>query len=279
MRVQVIDIQHRILRQYIQSFLFFSYSGKDSLSYTTFPNTNLCLSIYSKNNITYIKDNGLNLCNVSSSEKLFKSRLFGFHHQPFNAIVDSSLDQICILLHPGAIRAFTNVPFDELIASDCVFDIIFSNSCRIALEQIFSETSNAIRAQLFESFLLTRLSLGNLNPVVLTALNEMIGNEPDNITISDIARKCRVNPSTLYRLFVSGIGQSPKCFLNTIRFRKALKHILVEQDSSFTNVAYLNSYHDQSHFNKEVKMLSGYTPTHLRKIVSLEQKQLAWIIR
>jgi len=279
MKVEIIDIQHKLLSQYIQSFLFISASGAMSHAYTTFPNTNLCLAIYRSNNIDYIREDGQNLCQIYQGTELFKSRLYGFHDQPFNARIQSSLDQICILFYPGALRAFTNVPFDELLACERVFDMIFPFSATSVLEQLFTETSNVLRAQTLESFLLKRCSPLNASPIVLNALTEMTDKMPDQKKIDDIAKRCGVHPSTLYRLFLSDIGQSPKTFLNTVRFRKALRHVLTDEKNSFTNITYQNSFYDQPHFIKEIKRFSGYSPAQLRKIASIEQQQLAWIVR
>lgn len=279
MQIQVINVQHPILSNYVQSFLFFIASDKEELSYRTFPNTNLCLAIYSNNNITYIRDERQNLCEITLGQSFYKSRLYGFHSQPFNAKIKSSLDQICILFHPGALRAFTNTPYKELLACDYAFDLIFSYGNRAWLERIFSETSNNIRARLLENFLLSQLAPVNLNPSLLMALETMNGSMADILKIDDISRKCKVNPSTLYRLFLSDIGQSPKSFFQTIRFRKVLQHVLLKQKTSLTEVAYSSSFYDQPHFNKEIKRLSGYNPVKLRTIVRLEQQQFAWVPR
>jgi AraC-like DNA-binding protein len=279
MKVEIIDIQHKLLSQYIQSFLFISASGAMPYAYTTFPNTNLCLAIYRSNSIDYIREDGQNLCQIYQGTELFKSRLYGFHDQPFNARIQSSLDQICILFYPGALRAFTNVPFDELLACERVFDMIFSFGATSILEQVFTETSNELRAQILESFLLKRCSPLNASPIVLNAMTEMTDKIADQKKIDAISHSCGVHPSTLYRLFLSGIGQSPKAFLNTLRFRKALRHVLTDEKNSFTNITYQNSFYDQPHFIKEIRRFSGYSPAQLRKIASIEQQQLAWIVR
>ncbi|RZK52006.1 MAG: AraC family transcriptional regulator [Pedobacter sp.] len=277
MNVEVINVQNKLLSPYIQAFLFLSASGTKTYSYTTFPNANLCLSIYLNNHINYNTKPGQNLCRVTKSDVFFKSRLYGFHNQPFNASVESSLDQICILFHPGALRTFTNVSFEELLGSENVFDIVFPTADKSFLEQLFAKTENLMRAKFLERFLLSRTSSLNLSPIVLNALSEMNGNAGDLLKIEDISQICRVNPSTLYRLFLADIGQAPKSFLKTIRFRKALKYVLAQDENSFTNIAYLNYFHDQPHFNKEIKRYSGYNPRLLRKIANIEQQQLAWI--
>lgn len=277
MKVEVIDVKHNSLSSYIQSFLFISSSGDSPHTYTTFPNTNLCLSIYFNNDILYTRDKGKNLCQIKKGSEQFTSRLYGFHEHPFSVEIASAFDQICILFHPGALRAFTKVGYDELHNSKSTFDIIFPTASNYVLEQVFLNSVNSKRAEVLETFLLSQVTSLKLNPIVLNAMAEMNSREINLVKIDDIAQKHGVNTSTLYRLFLANIGQNPKSFLNTIRFRKTLKHLIKNDGSSLTSIAYLNSFHDQAHFNKEIKRLSGFIPSQLRKVASIEQDQLAWV--
>ncbi|MHA4894049.1 helix-turn-helix domain-containing protein [Pedobacter sp. PWIIR3] len=277
MKVEVIDIQHQLLGHYLQPFLFLSSTGIMPHAYTTFPNSNLCLSLYRDNNINYTHAGGQNLCEVSKGCSTYQSRLYGFHTQPFNARVDAPLDQICILFHPGAIRAFTDIPFEELMAAENAFDILFPVHAQSILDRVFSSPINSVRAAILEEFLLSRLSDLSFSPTVSSAINEMTGKSADLLKLDDFSQRCGVNPSTLYRLFMAEIGQSPKSFFNTIRFRNALKYVLARDEASFTHIAYRHAFHDQPHFNKEMRRLSGYNPAQLRKVASVEQDCLAWV--
>lgn len=277
MRLQVIDVQHPLLRPFIQSFLFFSADNGCQATYSTFPNTNLCLAIYLQNNVSYIRDDKHNFCYITAGGPTYTSRIYGFHNQPFSAKIESSLDQVCILFHPGALRAFTKIPYEELIDSDSAFDQIFSYSDRIWLERIFGESKCINRAQILESLLLNSLTPVRSNSTVLTALAAMNRPTMDTLRIDDISQRCNVNASTLYRLFLADVGQSPKSFLQTIRFRSVLPYLLSRQNGSLTHIAHAGSFYDQSHFNRQIRKLSGHNPHQLRKMTKLEPGGLAWI--
>jgi len=279
MQTQIVNVQHPLLSPFIQSFIFFTADNQQSIEYSTFPNTNLCLAIYFNNAISYCNTNTQNICEINAGSSLYKSRLYGFHKQPFEVKVNGSLDQICILFHPGALRAFTNVPYDDLLESDNAFDLIFSPSNRSVLERIFNLIDISRRSRILESFLIDQVRPDKLNSKTHAALAAATSLSGELLTVTHISGKCGIDPSTLYRLFYSNIGQSPKSFLQTIRFRRALKPVLYAEKEQLTNIAYSNAYYDQAHFNKEIKSLSGYTPNQLRKIASLEQKQLVWVYK
>lgn len=279
MQTQIVNVQHPLLSRFIQSFIFFTADNQQSIEYSTFPNTNLCLAIYFNNAISYCNTNAQNICEINTGLSLYKSRLYGFHKQPFEVKINGSLDQICILFHPGALRAFTNVPYDDLLKSDNAFDLIFSPSNLSLLERIFNYIDVNRRAHLLESFLIDQVRPERLNPKTHAALTVATDLSVELLTVGHISNKCNIDPSTLYRLFYSNIGQSPKSFLQTMRFRRALKPVLYAGKEQLTNIAYSNAYYDQAHFNKEIKSLSGFSPNQLRKIARLEQRQLAWVYK
>jgi AraC-like DNA-binding protein len=56
------------------------------------------------------------------------------------------------------------------------------------------------------------------------------------------------------------MGKSPKQFIRIVRFQEVLRRLSLGDNSYLTEYAYNNGYFDQSHFIKDFKSLSGYTP-------------------
>ena len=81
------------------------------------------------------------------------------------------------------------------------------------------------------------------------------------LTVTALAHHAASTERSLRRAFGSQLGMSPKHFLRIIRFQAALQH-----GPSHTNHALLAShygYADQSHLSREIKILSGDTPSTL----------------
>jgi len=269
MKSVIIKPKNEILKKYVQYFLFFEKANHNFLTYTTFPNSNLCLAIYKENKIFY--NHQTNMCEVNIGSA-FKSRFYGFHKRPFKVNIDSSLNQMCIIFHPAALRAFTKESYDDLLLSDSVFDELFSYDQNI-LERIFEISDLSKRAEELEILLLKKLN-NSISDKMKEAL--MLINQNNMMSIDELLKNLKMSEATLFRLFKNNLGQNPKSFLNTLRFRNVLND-LSQPDKSLTTVAYQNQFYDQAHFIKDFKMFSGFSPKKLTKKISVNQNDLMWI--
>jgi len=208
MQSVIIRPKNEILKSYVQYFLFFNKSDEHFLNYTTFPNSNLCLAIYKENKITYINKNNINLCNISEGHN-YKSFLYGFHKMPFNVQIDSSLDQICIIFQPSAIRAFTKESYESLMNSETVFEEIFSQDKNI-LDKIFDNNNFTERADELEILLLKNLK--NEIPERMQQAMLMINNNPV-LSLDRLSKELKISETTLFRLFKDNMGQNKHEYL------------------------------------------------------------------
>ena len=87
------------------------------------------------------------------------------------------------------------------------------------------------------------------------------------------------NYKTIERKFNRVIGLPPSHFLKIRRFNKALHTIYACKYDTLTEVALDSGYYDQSHFIREFKQLTRYTPSEFLKeqftIVEVIQPALA----
>lgn len=274
MKLTIKPVINQKLTENIQYYIFCTSEPTEKKSYQTFPNTNLCLSIYKSNKITYNKD--INFCKIHDSNSYFTSKLWGFHEKIFNVRIDIAIDQVCILFHPGGIRNFTNIPYEILLKSDDAFGMIFGKEGTAFLEKLF-ETSNTMK----RVFLIERFLAKNRNDItkkyaVHWAVQRIL-NTGGNVKIETLAKDLGINSSTLYNNFISFIGQSPKDFIKTVRFRTALSSLKQQQTASLTHISYSANYYDQSHFIKEFLKLTSYTPKEVRNKAVIEQEKLIWV--
>ncbi|MCS4303408.1 helix-turn-helix transcriptional regulator [Chryseobacterium sp. BIGb0232] len=271
MNSMIIKPKNEILKKYIQYFLFFKKTDQELLNYTTFPNTNLCLAIYKHNQVSYTNEGETNLCEITNGNT-FISRLYGFHKTPFNVNIHCALDQICIVFQPSALRVFTDESYENLMLSETVFDEIFPFE-RNFLDEIFDMPDFAKRADALEILLCENLK-DNIPYKIKEAL--ILINNNEFLSIDELSKNLKISETTLFRLFKNNLGQNPKSYLKTIRFRNVLNDILKPRNS-LTGIAYQNQYYDQSHFIKDFKNLTGFAPNKIAEKISVTQKDLAWI--
>ena len=261
----------------MEYFLFLRKSDQSMINYTTFPNSNLCLAIYKQNVVNYTSNMAINRCTIETGSKSFTSRVYGFHTMPFNVNINTDLDQICIVFHPAALRAFTSENFSEVLSSSSAFEQLFGSYDLYALEQIFEESNTHKRVQKLEEILLSRLK-DNVPPKLQEALYyiNLANTTKSSLSIATLCEKLNISDTTLFRLFKNHVGQNAKKFLKTIRFRNVLAGIL-EQKNSLTEIGFRNHYYDQPHFIKDFKAFAGQSPKGLVDQISVQEKNLAWI--
>jgi len=277
MKFVIVKPKHEILKKYVQYFLFFRKADNNTIKYTTFPNNNLCLAIYKQNEINYINNPGRNNCIITNGSKSFVSRFYGFHKIPFQVDINSFLDQMCIVFYPSALRAFTSEMYEDLMKSDCIFDEIFSTKNRFLLEEIFGCKDFTKRAEQLENLLLKNLKNDSIPSKLKEAFSFIENNKNTEIlSVENLSKNLEISDTTLFRLFKNHLGQNPKSYLKTIRFRNVLTEI-IDHRNSFTEIAYQNQYYDQAHFINDFKKFSGFSPKGLSKHISVQQNDLAWI--
>ncbi len=119
------------------------------------------------------------------------------------------------------------------------------------------------RIALIEKFLLGRLAkkekrLGHIAMVgqIVKDLQQTDG--PDHI--ETIASRYNISSRYLSKLFLQYTGVTPKFYNKINRFQLSLQ-LISEHPSSLTTVAYDCGYFDQSHFIRDFKLFTGFTPS------------------
>ncbi len=270
MKSVIITPKNEILKRYVQYFLFFKKEDGYLVNYTTFPNVNFCLALYKENNIFYTNEKN-NLCQISKGNGI-RSRFYGFHKMPFQVNIDSYLDQICIIFQPAAIRAFTKESYQNLMDSEGIFEELFASD-KYLLEKIFEINELDKRAAQLEHLLLKNLQ-NDISEKMKETL--MLINKKNIFSIDLLSKELKISEATLFRLFKNNLGQNPKSYLKTRRFRNVLNDIL-KPESSLTDLAYKNHYFDQAHFINDFKTLAGSSPKKLVQKISVDQDNLTWI--
>ena len=79
------------------------------------------------------------------------------------------------------------------------------------------------------------------------------------MSIPEMSKERGLSKRQFDRVFQAGIGTSPKHYARVVRLRRGLRLI---QDSNFslTEIAHESGFFDQSHFIKDFKRFTGFTP-------------------
>lgn len=126
------------------------------------------------------------------------------------------------------------------------------------------ETSNwNKRIELIENFLLQRLSLSENKFSKLVMVSDVMtelrkADFFDNI--ENVASRYGITSRYLQKLFFQYTGLTPKLYSQINRFQHSLR-LVTRKNISLTSIAYDCGYFDQSHFIREFKSFTGFTPS------------------
>lgn len=150
---------------------------------------------------------------------------------------------------------FNNRVIDYRDASDKTANTLYA--------QLLETTAWHKRIELVENFLLQRLSysetrLGKIN-LVSNVMKE-IQQQDFFDNIENVASRNGITSRYLQKLFLQYTGLTPKLYSKINRFQNSLK-LVSKKDTSLTSIAYDCGYFDQSHFIREFKSFTGFTPS------------------
>lgn len=129
-------------------------------------------------------------------------------------------------------------------------------------DQLLETKTQHEQIGLIEAFLLDKLdqqqkSFGKLT-IVNDAMRELRRQDvPDSI--ENIAARYGISARYLQKLFLQYTGLTPKLYSKINRFQHSLR-LVTQKETSLTSIAYDAGYFDQSHFIREFKAFTGFTP-------------------
>lgn len=199
--------------------------------------------------------------NHEQFQSLGGSVLCGAHTEYFVIDTASQASVIGIHFKPGGAFPFFKLPADELL------------NLHVSLDTIVGETANDLRNKLLDAkttetkfHILEQLLQTNVvwplvrHPAVGFALKEFQSLLYAR-TISDLTEQIGISPRHFIRMFRKEVGMTPKQFCRVRRFQEALCLISMGQQIEWAEIALTCGYFDQSHFNHDFRVFSGFNPS------------------
>jgi AraC-like DNA-binding protein len=134
-------------------------------------------------------------------------------------------------------------------------------------EQLLNARSDHERVDRLSDFLLAQVDGSASEDVLVTESLRLIRRDVRSIRVPQLLKRLNVSERQFERRFVRAIGVSPHHYIRIVRFREAMRLMKVNQFERLSDVAHDLNYVDQSHFIKDVKAFSGYTPKGLLETV------------
>jgi methylphosphotriester-DNA--protein-cysteine methyltransferase len=160
--------------------------------------------------------------------------------------------------HPGGAAQFFTQPLHQLFGATAALDDLLPHDDVIRLQaQVAEATADRARVAAFEAFLLSRLRPEPPDPVVAAAVRA-IADARGAVQIRTLARALGISQDPLEKRFRRAVGASPKQLASLLRVRQAIDSY--RPGTPLTRVALDAGYFDQSHFNRELRAVTGEPP-------------------
>ena len=85
------------------------------------------------------------------------------------------------------------------------------------------------------------------------------------LSLEETAKCLSISESNMLKTFKKVYGISPKGYLNQLKYNEA-KYLLHQPNITITEIAEMIGYQNASHFSRQFKKWSGYSPSQFRKI-------------
>jgi AraC family transcriptional regulator len=98
-----------------------------------------------------------------------------------------------------------------------------------------------------------------------TALEMIHDRHADRLTVDELARESGVHPAHLARVFRRHLGQTIGTYVRAVRLSDAMRR-LARRDRTAAAAGLDAGFHDQSHFTRWMREVTGLTPGQYRRV-------------
>lgn len=208
-----------------------------------------------------------------------QSLISGLSNTYFDVSTHGDAGVIAVNFLPLGACRFFRFPLNEIENQSLDLRAIYNREILEVEEKIGSLSTQAERIKLIELFLISKLSTVRESDFTMVGNGvHLIWKHCGQLSTVHLSKLLAVTPKTLERKFAALLGKTPKQYFRLVRFQKTLYDIGKTPAVDLTDYAYRNGYYDQSHFIKEFKTFTGYTPSefiHLCSPESLAQEVMA----
>jgi AraC-like DNA-binding protein len=244
------------LKQYVKCYYIYESSTDAAFEDTVFPSG--CMEI--------IFNLGTGKWQTATADGLVTNpsiELWGQITQPLPIKSIGKNTMLGIRFYPHAAAYFLNDKVELFNNQVIDFSDISGNAVRMLYSKLLETMAWNKRIELVEDFLFHRFSLSerklNNGAVVSNIMNEM-GQDDFFDNIENVASRYGITSRYLQKLFLQYTGLTPKLYSKINRFQNSLR-LVTKKDTSLTSIAYDCGYFDQSHFIREFKSFTGFTPS------------------
>lgn len=250
---ELIRRPHPCLRRYVGDYVGYDFSGLEPGIHLGMPSGALTF-------IVSIDQPLLQYDEVTGRTSSFDVLLAGLHLAPSLITHSGAMSGIQINFSPFASRALFDVPAGEFAHRTVDLRDVASSVAVELHERVNSAPRWADRFDAIDDVLVRSFSERTTPSVEILNSWKQIANSHGGLPISLVADEVGWSRRHLNARFHAEFGIGPKDAARVIRFDRA-RRLIRSRSASLATIAAECGYSDQSHLNRDFKLLTGTSPT------------------
>jgi len=177
--------------------------------------------------------------------------------QPFQCVTEGTPTAIGVELKPQALNTLFNIDAAEL--SDGMVELNTLSADNLN-EQLLNAENERDQIAVIAQFLRTRAEASPRPDSLVTQSLRLIHENIGSIHVRHLLKRLNVSERQFERRFGRTVGVRASLYLRIMRFQEAVRLMKAGRVERLSDMAYALGYTDQSHFIKDVREFTGYTP-------------------
>jgi len=261
MKLEFINPRPELKSHISKIWLFENNSGLSKHGTLIAPNAKPKIIIPYKNALTTTGNGKTALC--KESDICF----IGVRDAPVSlGTPEGATGSIGIELTTDGAYKFLNIPMHEITNNLFSFSELYGTAGKQLLQKMMENETPIQKINVIQDFLIEQLKAKYRNNLIINYSINFISSLQGLSSIKQLEKKTGYSKRYLDLLFKDYLGISPKTYSTIIRFQYFYKILGNVEASDLSMQSALELYYDQSHFIKEFKRYTGYSPMQYSKI-------------
>lgn len=248
------SVKHPALKKYIKFFWNFQHTHLQ-INHKLIPQRNI--------NIRFNLSETPHFFSIKNNTHLLKNIYFSGLHEHFTNAhlkLTGRIDTLGICFYSEGFYPFFKIPISEFKNQILGVEEIGCKIINSIRERLLDVNNIYLRLEILENELLNLLYHNNNLPEYFIKIFTELKNSETSDNISIFCKKHNICIRKLERMFNKYIGVSANTFLTLNRFHSSLNHLLYNDFSKLSDLAFDHGFYDQMHFIKDFKRFTGNTP-------------------
>lgn len=185
--------------------------------------------------------------------------LFGQTVLPEQLFIKEAFTLIAYFLAPYSLPNLFSIQASELTDNPIDPALLLGNA--VFQERLLHAKTLTDKLFLLDEYIIALAKKARSGTDKIMYATDIISKNPSSQILSQVQKELYITERSFQRLFEKNVGVSPNLFRRISQFNKAFQQLNTRKFKILSDIAFDNSYADQSHYIRAFKAFTSITPT------------------